>query len=405
MKKKRSNDESDNSSDDDVTSDYEDSEPAEKKGKKKSEKERADSTPPPLNIEEETNPYLILRANRIARNHQILVELGLVDTPAESKNSTIPSEEVEERRADSVSTGISTPGSSSTSLSGPTRKSPRIAARTVDLTGGEGSGNNNSTSTSAPTRTANLSINSPDGCSASASETSAAGRTQGSSAKKRLWNSDMAKANHQKYKSKLTAQIEKYGEQKVLHPFRLKSVEVKKGRVMEDSKEKFVCAMNAFISHHANFNCRNINTKNYITSCKCLSPLLSERNGDLITKQVSDAVWEFVSRTKECQKLVMKEWLRNYYNRHNMKQRGCKNYVDLVIPATYVDAPRNLKPFKVCLNALALMFDYGYDKISNLRKDMNNAGLKKHGLINKPSNLILNNKEKYEEIKKDLNFF
>ena len=51
------------------------------------------------------------------------------------------------------------------------------------------------------------------------------------------------------------------------------------------------------------------------------------------------------------------------------------------------------------------MFDYGYDKISNLRKDMNNAGLKKHGLINKPSNFIFNNKEKYEEIKKDLHFF
>ena len=50
------------------------------------------------------------------------------------------------------------------------------------------------------------------------------------------------------------------------------------------------------------------------------------------------------------------------------KKRGCKIDVDLVIPATYVDAPRNLKPFKVCLNALALMFDYGYDKISNLRK-------------------------------------
>ena len=50
------------------------------------------------------------------------------------------------------------------------------------------------------------------------------------------------------------------------------------------------------------------------------------------------------------------------------------------------------------------MFDYGYDKISTLRRDMNNAGLKKHGLINKPSNLILNNQEKYKEIKKALHF-
>ena len=198
MKKKRSNDKSNYSLDDDATSDYEDSEPAEKKGKKKSEKECADSTPPPLNIEEEANPYLILRANRIARNQQILVELGLVEPPAESQNSTTPSEEVEERRADSVSTGISTPGPSSTSLAGPTWKIPRIAARTVDLTGGEGSGNYNSTSTSAPTRMENVSINLPDGWSASASATSAAGRTQESSAKKRLWKREMAKANHQK---------------------------------------------------------------------------------------------------------------------------------------------------------------------------------------------------------------
>ena len=96
----------------------------------------------------------------------------------------------------------------------------------------------------------------------------------------------------------------------MLHPLRLKSIEVKKGRFVEEIKEKFVCATNAYLCHHANFNYRNLNTKNYITSCKCLSHLLSDSNGDLITKIFSDAVWKFFSRTKECQQLVMKEWLR-----------------------------------------------------------------------------------------------
>ena len=120
----------------------------------------------------------------------------------------------------------------------------------------------------------------------------------------------MEKANHQNPKSKLWTQIEIYGEQKVLHSLRLELVEVKKGRVIEESKEKFVCATNTFLSHHANFNCRNLNSKNYVTFCKCLSHLVSDSNGDLIAKKKSDAVWEFFSRLKECQQLVMKEGLR-----------------------------------------------------------------------------------------------
>ena len=63
------------------------------------------------------------------------------------------------------------------------------------------------------------------------------------------------------------------------------------------------------------------------------------------------------------------------FSQNDEKLNWRKIAVDFIIPASYVDDPRNLKPFKVCLNAILVIFDYGYDKISSLRTDINNAGV------------------------------
>ena len=183
------------------------------------------------------------------------------------------------------------------------------------------------------------------------------------------------------------------------------NVEVKKERVLEGSKATFMVAIDAFLSHHANFNCRNLNTKTYKTSCTCLSKLLDERNGELVTKQVCDSVWEYFSRTKDCQVLVMKDWLRMVYDVRKEKQLGRRPVKNFIVPGAYADAPRNTVPLKICVNALSVVFNHGYNKLLALKKDLSNSGRKAHGLKNKPSNRTKNYQDRYQEIDQNLNKF
>ena len=75
------------------------------------------------------------------------------------------------------------------------------------------------------------------------------------------------------------------------------------------------------------------------------------------------------------------------------------------VPGAYNDAPRNNIPLKICINALAVVFNYGCIKLVSLKKDLKNSGVKVHGLKQKPSNRKLNQEEKYEEIKNNLYTF
>ena len=152
------------------------------------------------------------------------------------------------------------------------------------------------------------------------------------------------------------------------HPLKLETVDVKEGRVLEGCKETFMVAVDVFLSHHANFNCRNLNTKTYKTSCTCLSNLLDETNGDLITKQVGKSVWEFFSRTKDCQVLVMKDWLRMFFDGREYKQLGRRPVKGFIVPGAYADAPINSVPLKICINALSVVFNHGYNKLTNIPK-------------------------------------
>ena len=95
--------------------------------------------------EEETNPYLIARAKRIAMIQENLVKLGLteplVSAVQREDGNTASTTTASLATKKSISTDISTPGPSSTSASStstpPIQKNPRIALQTVDLTRNE----------------------------------------------------------------------------------------------------------------------------------------------------------------------------------------------------------------------------------------------------------------------------
>ena len=140
--------------------------------------------------------------------------------------------------------------------------------------------------------------------------------------------------------------------------------------------------INAYVQHHVDFNCRNINLKCYQTSCKYMGKLISGWNGNLVFNQVCDAAWYFYARTRECQKIIIKEWLRHVLA-SDLKVSRRKPNVSFVIFLTTLQSTRNL--FKVRLNNLGVLYGYGYDRIKTLRDDLKNAGMKVHGLKNRTS--------------------
>ena len=168
----------------------------------------------------------------------------------------------------------------------------------------------------------------------------------------------------------------------------------------------------AFVRHQAEYNCVNYQKKAYKTRCTCLNAFLDGLNSNETVFQVCDSLWEFFTRVKSAQKLVFKEWLRSVLYSGNDYKRG-ESTVAYVLPGFYYDAPagndmavdKNKRPYKVCLNALSVLYNYGYHKINKLRKDMEKIMVKEHGLKGKPNNKHTNKKEMYESINAVLNKF
>ena len=195
-------DDSENSDDSFSYESESEDEPKKRECEKNSSSDVSSNHNSPPNEEVETNPYLLARARRISEIQKKLVGLGLtqplVSTLAQEQSSEDESDEEE----------LTSPDLSSPSR--PTRKSPRIASRVVDLSGdGEDDGNvrRGVVVTRRSPRLANLSIRSPGDEAASTSATSSAGGATERSAKKRLWNSELAKSNHAKFKERIKAEI------------------------------------------------------------------------------------------------------------------------------------------------------------------------------------------------------
>ena len=87
--------------------------------------------------------------------------------------------------------------------------------------------------------------------------------------------------------------MKEYGKMKIIHSFYQEDVENSKGRVLEESKDTFLLACDAFVRHHAKFSCQNYQRKSYRARCGCMTNLISGGNKDDKIKQVCECLWEF----------------------------------------------------------------------------------------------------------------
>ena len=173
----------------------------------------------------------------------------------------------------------------------------------------------------------------------------------------------------------------------IIRPSSFEKNKVENGRVLVDSEDDFLAACDAFLCHHADFRCANYQKKAYRTSCTCLKGLLSGTNSNHKVQHLCASMWHFFSRTKETQNLVMKEWLRTALYSGKKYQRDKPN-MSFVLPGVFQDAApqpttkedtrliNNIHPYKVCLNSLRVIFNYGYGKIKTLKETMDLPGLK-----------------------------
>ena len=191
--------------------------------------------------------------------------------------------------------------------------------------------------------------------------------------------------------------VDEFGEKKVIHPVYLPSIKVNRnGMVDVSSISLFLAVSNIFVRHHAELNCSNYQKKSYRTQCNCLANLIEEENSDLKISQLSQSMVLFFTRTRTVQKLVLKEWLRSaMYS--GVKYKRNQTRINFTLTGVYYDAApvdsseiKNQKPFKVCMNAMAMLFNQGYHKIKSLKDDLESAGVKEHGLKNKPCNRFVN---------------
>ena len=83
-----------------------------------------------------------------------------------------------------------------------------------------------------------------------------------------------------------------------------------KRTVKPECKAHFIELSNAFVTYHGSLgNCFNYNNMNYKTTCSCLFSLCDGPNADVKIGQVTEAIYEFFSRPKNTQKLVVKDWI------------------------------------------------------------------------------------------------
>ena len=112
---------------------------------------------------------------------------------------------------------------------------------------------------------------------------------------------------------------------------------------------------------------------------------------------------------------MAKEWIRSVLFSDRKPQ---KNKVDVsyILPGVFYNAPQsslvtslpglvNTRPYKVCLNSISLLFNYGYSAIKTMKESMNLPGLREHGLKNKTSNRKVQRQEEYAEMETSLHDF
>ena len=176
----------------------------------------------------ETPAYLRLRNERIARNHARLVQLGLVSPEGGGPIIASLVSPSSKRKDVSMTPTTSEP---SPSVQTSRRKSPRLQQqvqdRTVDL-----AADDHPVQSSATPNMSNLTIEPTSGNSAEV--------VPPMPARRRLWNSNLARSINKIGKARKQRDVEEYGAMRIIHPSKLPTMKTRNGRLLDDSKELFL---------------------------------------------------------------------------------------------------------------------------------------------------------------------
>ena len=206
--------------------------------KKTSKAGNRSTTPSSSSCDDESNPYLRLRQERVQANRDRLISLGLLAADGSSNNLLDNSTTTQRIMSTPVSTASvasrkSSRSSTRTSPRLPVRKSPRLARRTIDLSEDPPP----SLTTNISPGVAGLNLNTPVAEITQAEEVQA---TVVPPTKRRLYSSETAKQANAVGKARKRMNVEEFGEVKVIHPVKLKTIErTRDGMIKELSQDLF----------------------------------------------------------------------------------------------------------------------------------------------------------------------
>ena len=355
--------------------------------------------------------YMQRRAIRILRNQARIREFGLIGDSISTITTSIGRLDSKKRTSPHSSPSL---GHTKTSTMSSKRRSPRLeAAReeiTLDLTRNQ---NIASRATRTSPRLASLSRTATrnDVTMDTVGEENEEENSKQNVQRRRYFTKDTALEMNSLGRARKKLNMDEYGEQSIIHPTKLPYVKLINGMVQEKDKVIFLAACDAFIRHYSEYQCCNYQKKSYRTKCKCMMLLLDDDNSHIKITQVCNSLWEFFTQVKDTQKLVIKGWLRTvYYSGLNHLKNNPQ--VCFILPEVYEDASqdmldmeKNRQPFYICINALSLLYNYGYHKIKTLKDGIKHVGISPHGLHNKPSNRFKNRVEEYRDINDSLNLY
>ena len=376
------------------------------KGEDLHESEKTGDT---LNMESGLSAYELLRIERIKRNTEKLMSLGLIRRTSSSQPST-PSLPVVRRKP------TNQPNRRVSSVPPTTRKSPRLQSQVIDLSSERTSTSASQAALSSLRRSPRL-INSAqqeqeeEGLSPNQNERTS---SSGGQSVSRTVDGSVVLSTQRPYaktavsvgKARRNLLVASEGD-RVLHPMTVSSLNVKESKLPEESKDSFITMCDAFVRYHADLgSCYHYSNRKYQTRCSCLNSLLLGTNTEDKFSQLTQAMYSFFVRPRNTQKLVFKEWIRAATVIKTVKKVSCyKVGTIFAVSGVYNDAPDNKKLFFACQNSLMRIFNYGYFKYIKLKKDIENPSVAPHGLCNRLSNNMLNNQVKYNTINDSLKTF
>ena len=278
------------------------------KGEDLHESEKTGDT---LNMESGLSAYELLRIERIKRNTEKLMSLGLIRRTSSSQSST-RSLPVRRKPKNQPNRRVS-------SVPPTTRKSPRLQSQVIDLSSEKTSTSASQAALSSLRRSPRL-INSTqqeqeEECLSpnqnertSSSGGQSVSRTVDGSvvlSTRRLY----AKTAVSVGKARRNLLVASEGD-RLLHPMTVSSLEVKESKLPEESKDSFITMCDAFVRYHADLGpCYHYSNRKYQTTCSCLNSLLLGTNTEEKFSQLTQAMYSFFVRPRKTQTLFSRSGL------------------------------------------------------------------------------------------------